>query len=393
MGPKMCALAGARLRRRLLQLDDPRVRRPARRNVEGGAGDVPRDAAARVRLRADRGRRRRAPSGWRRRRPSTATSTTATATTSHRLGEPQGTVGVAAADRDAGPVASSPPTTALDVTVVRGLASAHRRGDDRGRGGRRAMTARAARCSGSLAAFAALAFATAAGRGAEAAARPSRAAGSLDADGRVVILHGVNMVYKVGSYRPAAAGFGARRRPLPRPPRLQHRPPGDHLQGPGAEAAVGRRPAPLPPRLHPQHREDRAVLARRGIFSLLDFHQDLYNERFQGEGWPDWRCSTTASRPSRRPAFPPTTWSTPASTAPSTTSGPTRRSEGRGLQDRYAAAWRRVATQASTVARTSPATTCSTSPGPASAFQRDNCLNTAGCPASTRRPWRRSTPA
>src|SRR5262249_28895788 len=30
------------------------------------------------------------------------------------------------------------------------------------------------------------------------------------------------------------------------------------------------------------------VLAQHGIFSLLDFHQDLYNERFGGEGWPDW---------------------------------------------------------------------------------------------------------
>jgi endoglycosylceramidase len=30
-----------------------------------------------------------------------------------------------------------------------------------------------------------------------------------DAGGRVVILHGLNMVYKVGSYRPADSGFGA----------------------------------------------------------------------------------------------------------------------------------------------------------------------------------------
>jgi len=30
----------------------------------------------------------------------------------------------------------------------------------------------------------------------------------LDAKGRVVILHGVNMVYKVGSFRPADSGFG-----------------------------------------------------------------------------------------------------------------------------------------------------------------------------------------
>ncbi len=30
------------------------------------------------------------------------------------------------------------------------------------------------------------------------------------------------------------------------------------------------------------------TLARHGVLSLLDFHQDLYNEQFQGEGAPDW---------------------------------------------------------------------------------------------------------
>ena len=30
------------------------------------------------------------------------------------------------------------------------------------------------------------------------------------------------------------------------------------------------------------------MLAKRGIHSLIDFHQDLYNEKFTGEGWPDW---------------------------------------------------------------------------------------------------------
>ena len=30
------------------------------------------------------------------------------------------------------------------------------------------------------------------------------------------------------------------------------------------------------------------MLARHRIFTQLDFHQDLYNERFSGEGFPDW---------------------------------------------------------------------------------------------------------
>ena len=35
-----------------------------------------------------------------------------------------------------------------------------------------------------------------------------------------------------------------------------------------------------------------ATLASHGIVSLLDFHQDLYNEAFQGEGAPAWAVQT-----------------------------------------------------------------------------------------------------
>ena len=41
------------------------------------------------------------------------------------------------------------------------------------------------------------------------------------------------------------------------------------------------------------------LLARHGIYTMLDFHQDLYNERFQGEGWPDWQIDRR-----RRPLLP-----------------------------------------------------------------------------------------
>ena len=46
----------------------------------------------------------------------------------------------------------------------------------------------------------------------------------------------------------------------------------------------------------------------QGIWTMLDFHQDLYNERFQGEGAPDWAVlRTTACRRSRSWASPSTT--------------------------------------------------------------------------------------
>ena len=59
MGPKMCALAGILLRRRLLQLGHPRIRRRGARQRRGGRRrGRPRDAP-RLRLRPHLGRRRR----------------------------------------------------------------------------------------------------------------------------------------------------------------------------------------------------------------------------------------------------------------------------------------------------------------------------------------------
>ena len=109
-----------------------------------------------------------------------------------------------------------------------------------------------------------------------------------DAGGRVVILHGWNMVYKVGSYRPADAGFGADdARFLARngfnTVRLGVIPKGLEPRLPGSD---GR------PRYDDAYLRSLAAtertLAREGIFTLLDFHQDLFNERFEGEGFPDW---------------------------------------------------------------------------------------------------------
>src|SRR5690606_39149555 len=85
-------------------------------------------------------------------------------------------------------------------------------------------------------------------------------------------------------------------------------------------------------------------LGRAGIAVLLDFHQDMYNERFQGEGWPDWAVLDDGLPAAPRNGFPANYVGMPAlnraydhfwANAP----GP----GGVGLQDRYAAAWRHVA--------------------------------------------------
>ena len=103
-----------------------------------------------------------------------------------------------------------------------------------------------------------------------------------DAAGRVRIVHGVNMVYKLPPYDPAAAGFGDDDAAF--------------LARIGFNAVrVGIIWKALEP--SPGTYEDAylariastvRMLARHGVMSLLDFHQDMLNERFQGEGIPDW---------------------------------------------------------------------------------------------------------
>ena len=34
------------------------------------------------------------------------------------------------------------------------------------------------------------------------------------------------------------------------------------------------------------------LLAQYGIYTLLDMHQDVYNQNFRGEGAPDWAVCT-----------------------------------------------------------------------------------------------------
>ncbi|WP_051749199.1 cellulase family glycosylhydrolase [Nevskia soli] len=112
----------------------------------------------------------------------------------------------------------------------------------------------------------------------------------VDEQGRVVILHGVNAVWKQAPYvaPDSVDGFTAAD--------------ADWLAAHGFNAVrVGVLFAGVMPQPHMVDSSyldkiDRIVqlLAARDIYILLDFHQDLYNERYQGEGFPDW-----ATQPSR----------------------------------------------------------------------------------------------
>ena len=86
------------------------------------------------------------------------------------------------------------------------------------------------------------------------------------------------------------------------------------------------------------------MLADERIFYQLDFHQDLYNERFQGEGWPDWAVFDDGLPAEPKAGFPANYFGMPALIRAfdnfwANVDGP----GGIGLQDRYAAAWRHVA--------------------------------------------------
>jgi endoglycosylceramidase len=193
-----------------------------------------------------------------------------------------------------------------------------------------------------------------------------------DAEGRVVILHGVNMVYKRPPYAPDAIGFGD-----------------DDAAFLASEGYDTVRVGIIYKALEPQPgvyddayldriAQTVATLGRHGINSMLDFHQDMYNERFQGEGWPDW-----AVQDDGLPAEPKMGFSNNYLFMPAlqhafdhfwnNDPGP----GGVGLQDSYAAAWRHVAERF----RGNPDVLgyeVMNEPWPGSTWQ--TCANPAGCP-------------
>jgi endoglycosylceramidase len=162
-----------------------------------------------------------------------------------------------------------------------------------------------------------------------------------DAQGRVVIVHGLNMVYKLPPYYPAKAGFGADDAKF--------------LARNGFDAVrlgvIYKAVEPKPPSggkpsyangYITQIAKTQKTLARQGVFSLVDFHQDLFNERFQGEGWPDWQVQDDGLANPRN-GFPNNYLTNPALNAAFDHFWADDTVGGVKLQDEYAAAWRHVA--------------------------------------------------
>jgi endoglycosylceramidase len=160
----------------------------------------------------------------------------------------------------------------------------------------------------------------------------------VDTDGRVSVLHGLNMVYKRPPYAPDAIGFGDDDAAF--------------LASEGYNTvrvgliykAVEPSPGVYDDAYLARIQQTVDTLGKHGIVSLLDFHQDLFNERFEGEGWPDWAIQDDGFPAEPKSGFPANYLVMPALQRSfdhfwANDPGP----GGVGLQDRYAAAWRHVA--------------------------------------------------
>jgi endoglycosylceramidase len=157
-----------------------------------------------------------------------------------------------------------------------------------------------------------------------------------DADGRVLTVAGVNMVNKLTPYTPAADGLDDAD--------------GAFLAANGLSAVrvgiIWKALEPEPGVFNDSYLASIAstvsMLGSHGIVSLLDFHQDMYNEEFQGEGAPDWAVDQSG------PIFPLLGFSAnyfllPALMTAYDNFWANASVDGEGLQDWYAAAWQHVA--------------------------------------------------
>jgi endoglycosylceramidase len=160
----------------------------------------------------------------------------------------------------------------------------------------------------------------------------------VDSRGRVVVLHGVNMVYKRPPYDPSVTGFGEDDAAF----LVRHG--FNNVRLGTIYSAVEPQPGVYDDSYLARIEALQQMLARHRIFTQLDFHQDLYNERFSGEGFPDWAVMDDGVPAEPLTGFPGSYLSSPGLNRAFDNFWANRPApDGVGLQDHYAAAWRHVA--------------------------------------------------
>ena len=97
--------------------------------------------------------------------------------------------------------------------------------------------------------------------------------------GRVIILHGLDLVWKTDPYYPP--DFSAQDAQVPRPRRIQRGTDRIHLGR--AEPEPGHYDTDYIDRIAKMN----ATLGRYGIRTLVDFHQDDYSAKYGGDGAPN----------------------------------------------------------------------------------------------------------
>jgi endoglycosylceramidase len=162
----------------------------------------------------------------------------------------------------------------------------------------------------------------------------------VDDRGRVVILHGVNIVNKFAPYTLSSMGFGDDDAAI--------------LAAEGFNAVrvgvIYSAVEPRPGKYNDFYLDDVsdtvATLHRHGILSLLDFHQDLYGLVFNAEGFPEWATFTDGLPTGPNHGQHDDYVTVPAVAKAFDNFWNNRNGPGRiGVQDRYAAAWAHVASR------------------------------------------------
>jgi endoglycosylceramidase len=158
-----------------------------------------------------------------------------------------------------------------------------------------------------------------------------------DATGKVVLVSGVNMVNKLTPYTPAADGFDSAD--------------AQFLADNGLDAvrvgvlweALEPEPGVFNDSYLASIESTVDMLGSYGIVSLLDFHQDMYNEEFQGEGEPAWAIDDDDLPAIPQLGFSANYFLMPALQAAYDNFWANATVDGEGLQDWYAGAVQHVA--------------------------------------------------
>jgi endoglycosylceramidase len=170
-------------------------------------------------------------------------------------------------------------------------------------------------------------------------AEPLRSEGRwiVDAQGRVVILHGVNMVTKRAPHLPSEAGWGADDAAF--------------LASEGFNSvrlgfgysAIEPAPGTYDTSFLEAYAAEAQTAADNGLLVLADVHQDIYTDRYQGNGLPEWMALDDGlANPAN--GFPGNYFTNPALNRSFDSFWDNRDAgDGTGLQDHYVAGLQRLA--------------------------------------------------